>query len=34
MDYQIFELGHVSLQRGATLRDAKLAYNWCFAKSG
>lgn len=26
MDYQVFELGHVPLQRGATLRDAKLAY--------
>jgi homoserine O-acetyltransferase len=26
MDYQIFDLGHVPLQRGATLRDAKLAY--------
>lgn len=26
MDYEIFELGDVPLQRGATLRDAKLAY--------
>lgn len=25
-DYEIFDLGDVSLQRGATLRDAKLAY--------
>jgi homoserine O-acetyltransferase/O-succinyltransferase len=26
MDYEIFDLGDVTLQRGATLRDAKLAY--------
>jgi homoserine O-acetyltransferase len=26
MDYDVFELGDVRLQRGATLRDAKLAY--------
>jgi len=26
LDYQIFDLGDFSLQRGATLRDAKLAY--------
>ena len=26
MDYEIFELGNIVLQRGATLRDAKLAY--------
>jgi homoserine O-acetyltransferase len=26
MDYEIFELGDVTLQHGATLRDAKLAY--------
>ncbi|WP_269758985.1 hypothetical protein [Variovorax sp. E3] len=26
MDYEIFELGDVALQRGATLRGAKLAY--------
>ena len=25
-DYKIFDLGDFSLQRGATLRDAKLAY--------
>ncbi|GAC1452828.1 MAG: hypothetical protein PVSMB8_11960 [Vulcanimicrobiaceae bacterium] len=25
-DYEIFDLGNVRLQRGATLRDAKLAY--------
>ncbi|MDE1947630.1 MAG: alpha/beta fold hydrolase [Burkholderiales bacterium] len=26
MDYEIFDLGNVTLQRGATLRNAKLAY--------
>lgn len=26
MDYEIFDLGNVTLSRGATLRDAKLAY--------
>ena len=26
MDYEIFDLGDVTLQGGATLRDAKLAY--------
>ncbi|MEV0697078.1 alpha/beta fold hydrolase [Saccharopolyspora sp. NPDC050389] len=26
MDYEVFDLGDVRLQRGATLRDAKLAY--------
>jgi homoserine O-acetyltransferase len=26
LDYQIFDLGNVRLQRGATLRDCKLAY--------
>jgi hypothetical protein len=26
MDYEIFDLGDVPLQGGATLRDAKLAY--------
>jgi homoserine O-acetyltransferase/O-succinyltransferase len=26
MDYEIFDLGDLTLQRGATLRDAKLAY--------
>ena len=26
MDYEIFDLGDVTLQDGATLRDAKLAY--------
>jgi homoserine O-acetyltransferase/O-succinyltransferase len=25
-DYEIFDLGDVTLQHGATLRDAKLAY--------
>ena len=25
-DYEVFDLGDVTLQRGATLRDAKLAY--------
>ena len=25
-DYETFDLGDVTLQRGATLRDAKLAY--------
>ena len=26
VDYEVFELGNVALQSGATLRDAKLAY--------
>ena len=26
LDYEIFDLGDVTLQGGATLRDAKLAY--------
>ena len=26
LDYEIFDLGNVRLQRGATLRDCKLAY--------
>ena len=26
MDYELFDLGNVRLLRGATLRDAKLAY--------
>lgn len=25
-DYEVFDLGDVTLQHGATLRDAKLAY--------
>jgi homoserine O-acetyltransferase/O-succinyltransferase len=26
VDYEVFDLADVTLQRGATLRDAKLAY--------
>jgi len=26
LDYEIYDLGNVTLQRGATLRDCKLAY--------
>jgi homoserine O-acetyltransferase len=26
-DYEIFELGDVALQSGATIRNSKLAYN-------
>jgi homoserine O-acetyltransferase len=26
IDYQIYDLGNLTLQRGATLRDCKLAY--------
>ena len=26
LDYEIYDLGDVKLQRGATLRDCKLAY--------
>ena len=28
-DYEVFNLGDVVLQRGATLRDAKLGYKTC-----
>jgi homoserine O-acetyltransferase/O-succinyltransferase len=34
LDYQIFELGDVRLQRGATLRDCKLAYKTFGTLSG
>ena len=26
VDYQIYDLGNLALQRGATIRDCKLAY--------